>query len=105
MEIRQNKLTGEGLGELKTLYPNMYKLKLGDNPIKSSDSLKSLSGGNLKKLEIQNTDISKKANYKEDLFKQLNLDTIDGTNKSGEDVDSTIYDEGDDEFEDDGEGN
>jgi hypothetical protein len=79
----------------------LYKLKLGENPIKSIDNLKSLAGGNLKKLEIQNTDISKKANYKEELFKLLNLEVIDGTNRTGEEVDSTIYDEGDDEFEDD----
>src|SRR5687768_9471135 len=33
LEIRQNKLNGSDFGDLKTLYPKLYKLKVGENPI------------------------------------------------------------------------
>jgi hypothetical protein len=99
-------LTGSDFGDLKTLYPNMYKLKAGENPIKSLDVFKPLTGGNLKKLELQGTDAAKKSNYRDELFKTLNLEVVDGLNKGGDEVDSTIYDEGDEDFdEEDFEGN
>jgi acidic leucine-rich nuclear phosphoprotein 32 family protein A/C/D len=41
LELRQNHITGD-LADLKSLYPELRKLKLGENPIKSLDALKSL---------------------------------------------------------------
>lgn len=42
MEIRQNNLTGTDFEQIKALYPNLYKLKAGENPIKSLDVFKIL---------------------------------------------------------------
>ena len=42
LELRQNKLNGSDLVELKALFPTLKKLKLGENPIKSIDALKVL---------------------------------------------------------------
>jgi acidic leucine-rich nuclear phosphoprotein 32 family protein B len=40
LELRQNKLSGNDFAELVKLYPNLYKLKVGENPIKSLDVFK-----------------------------------------------------------------
>jgi hypothetical protein len=61
---------------------------------------------NLKKLELQDTEAAK-GNYREQLFKLLkNLETVDGKNSKGDEVDSTVYDDEDegDELDDEGEG-
>lgn len=42
MEIRQNNLSGADFEQIKNLYPKLYKLKVGDNPIKSLDVFKVL---------------------------------------------------------------
>jgi hypothetical protein len=87
------------------LFPNLYKLKAGENPIKDINVFKTLS--NLKKLELQDTDAAK-GNYREQLFKLLKgVEVIDGKDNKGEEVDSTIYDDEDDEgdeLDDEGEG-
>ncbi len=102
LEIRENKLSGSDLGDLKTLYPGLYKLKVGENPIASLDSFKVLASfPNLKKLELRDCDVTKKDTYRDELFKMLkNVDIIDKMNRQGEEIDSTIYDEDDDEFGD-----
>jgi hypothetical protein len=52
-------------------------------------------------LELKDTDASKKQNYKEELFKIIKgLEAIDGADKSGNEVDSTVYDDEDEEFDD-----
>ena len=40
MEIRQNQLSGADFEKIKNLYPKLYKLKVGENPIKSLDVFK-----------------------------------------------------------------
>ena len=40
MELRQNNLTGEDFSKIKDLYPKLYKLKVGENPINSIDVFK-----------------------------------------------------------------
>jgi hypothetical protein len=100
LEIRNNNLTGGDFAKLKNLYPNMYKIKVGENPIKSIDVFKPLAETNLRKVELEGTDAAKNKNYRDELFKILNnLVTIDGLNKDGEEVDSTIYEGGDDNVE------
>ena len=40
MEIRQNNLSGSDFEKIKNLYPKLYKLKVGENAIKSLDVFK-----------------------------------------------------------------
>lgn len=40
LELRGNKLNGSDFGTLKGLYPNLYKIKVGANPISSLDVFK-----------------------------------------------------------------
>lgn len=103
LEIRGNSLNGNDLKDLKALYPNLYKLKLGENPIKSLDVFKPLADfPQLKKIELQDTDVTKKDTYRDELFKMLNnVEIIDKMSREGDEIDSTIYDEEDGEFEDD----
>ena len=55
----------------------------------------------INKVELQNTDAASKSNYRSELFKMLpNLNTIDNKDKEGNDVESTLYDEEGDEFDD-----
>jgi hypothetical protein len=42
LEIRQNNLSGSDFEQIKNLYPKLYKLKVGENPIKSLDVFKVL---------------------------------------------------------------
>ena len=67
LEIRQNKLDGSDFSELKTLYPTLYKLKLGENPIKSIDALKIFKEfPTLKKLELIGADLTKQDTYRDE---------------------------------------
>ena len=102
LEIRANELKGDDFAVIPTLYPELYKLKVGENPISSLDSFKSLSGSNLNKIELQGTKASQDKNYKETLFKLIpSLDIIDNQNKEGDDQSTTNYDD-EDEGADDG---
>ena len=106
MEIRNNKLNGADLSEIVNLYPNLYKLKLGENQIKSSEQLKCLSKINsLKKIELAENEITKNANYRNEIFKVLpSLESVDNKDKKGGDVETTFNDEDDEDFgEEDGE--
>ena len=101
MEIRENNLDGSDFGEIRTLYPNLYKLKVGDNPINSLDVFKVFNNTEIRKLELSGTPAASSANFREELFKNLkNLDVVDNQDKQGGEVDSTIYDEeGDEDLE------
>ena len=102
LEIRANELKGDDFAVIPTLYPELYKLKVGENQISSLDSFKSLSGSNLNKIELQGTKASQDKNYKETLFKLIpSLDIIDNQNKEGDDQSTTNYDD-EDEGADDG---
>ena len=102
LEIRANELKGDDFAVIPTLYPELYKLKVGENLISSLDSFKSLSGSNLNKIELQGTKASQDKNYKETLFKLIpSLDIIDNQNKEGDDQSTTNYDD-EDEGADDG---
>ena len=102
LEIRKNILNGTDFAELKSLYPKLYKLKVGGNPIKSVDVFKIFAAfPNLKKLELLESDVTKKETYRDELFKMLkDVDVIDKMTRSGDEVDSTVYDEEDGEFDD-----
>lgn len=94
LELRGNQLVGKDLGVLVKLYPKLYKLKIGDNPITSIASFDSLSESNINKLELQGTPVANEKNYRESLFKKIaSLDIIDNLTKEGDEVSTTNYDE------------
>jgi hypothetical protein len=103
LEIRHNNLNGVDFKELMNLYPQLYKLKVGENPVKSLDVFKPfISYPSLKKLELIDTEVTKKETYRDELFKLLkDVEVIDKMNREGDEIDSTIYDEEGDEFEED----
>ena len=106
MEIRNNKITGSDLSEILNLYPTLYKLKIGQNLIKSVETFKCLAKlNNLKKLEVCDNEFTKNPNYRNDIFKVLpSLESIDNKDKKGGDVETTINDEDNEDFgEEDGE--
>jgi hypothetical protein len=50
---------------------------------------------------LTNTEAAAKSNYRDELFKLLpNLQSVDNKDKNGEEVESTLYDEEGDEFDD-----
>jgi len=103
LELRGNHLNGKGLEVLHSLYPKMYKLKLGENPISSVSELKSLSNSKITKIELQGTKASEEKNYKQELFKLIpTLDIVDNHTKDGEEIETTDYEQdGEGEEEDD----
>jgi hypothetical protein len=103
LELRNNHLTGSDFADLKSYFPTLYKLKVGDNPIRNLDVFNCFSSfPNLKKLELEGTDPAKNDTYRSDMFKLLkNVEIIDRLNRDGDEVESTIYDDEDGEFEDD----
>ena len=105
LEIRQNQLSGNDFKDITELYPELYKLKVGDNPIESIDVFKSLSGSSIKKLELQDTGASKRKDYRDVLFSMIkNLEIVDNQTKDGEDTSSTVYEDYEDDEADNDEG-
>ena len=84
--------------------PSLYKIKLEHNLIDNFDNLKCLSKYNIKKINLEgNPLVSTNENYRDELFKLVpSLEVIDGINKEGNEVDSTLYG-GEEEEDDDGE--
>ena len=85
--------------------PSLYKIKLEHNLIDNFDNLKCLSKyNNIKKINLEgNPLVSTNENYRDELFKLVpSLEVIDGINKEGNEVDSTLYG-GEEEEDDDGE--
>ena len=82
----------------------MYKIKLEKNKIDNLEKLKCLDGHKIKKLNLEgNPIVESNKEYKKDLFELIpTLMAIDGTDKNGGTVESTLYgDEEDEEEEDD----
>lgn len=102
LQLRQNKLNGKDLNIIAELYPELYKLKIGENPIENLDVFKALAGTQIKKLELSETAAAKSKDYKANLFKMLkNVEVIDNTREDGEEVSSSVYDEDEGEEIDD----
>ena len=88
------------------LFPALYKIKMANNKIESIDALKGLKEAKeLKKIEVLgNPFVEKDGNYSKAIFEMLStLEVVDGKDKNDEEVESTIYDDEGEEFEDDGE--
>ena len=88
------------------LFPALYKIKMANNKIESIEELKGLKEAKeLKKIEVKgNPFVEKDKDYAKTIFDMLNsLEVVDGKDKNEEEVESTIYDDEGEEFEDDGE--
>lgn len=100
LEVSNNNLEGGDLSTVKELYPNLYKLKIGSNPVKDLNAFKVFEKGVLRKLDVSDTPVAGGKSYREKLFKLIKtLEVIDHKNKEGDEIDSTIYE--DEEGEDD----
>ena len=83
--------------------PKLYKIKLEHNLIDNLDNLKCLTKYNIKKINLQgNPIVASNANYREQLFELVpSLTSIDGKDRDGNEVESTIYGGEDEEEEED----
>ena len=80
------------------------KIKLENNLIENIDNLKCLVGHKIQKLYLKGNPITTKENYKNILFNMIpSLESIDGTDKDGNLVESTIYGDIDEEDEEEDE--
>ena len=95
LEIKQNKLTGNDFDIIPKLYPNIYKLKISFNCIKTITPFNHFKGSNIKKIEVSGNEfIIKVENYRNELFNLLpELMIIDGISKDGDSINTTIYSE------------
>ena len=103
IELNQNDLKGDDLEILLKSCPKLYKIKLEKNLIDNLDSLKCLANYNIKKINLEGNPITTKLpNYREELFNLIpSLTSIDGIDKEGNKVESTLYGEDEEEEEDD----
>ncbi len=112
LELRTNQLSGNDFAKLKELYPELYKLKVGENPVKDISVFKTLSDSTIRKLELSDTPATTTKDYRNNLFTMIpGLESVDGFTKDGEEASSTIYEDDEemgesadeDEFEEDDE--
>ena len=91
--MNDNKLDGNDLNILIKQCPNIRKLKLENNNISDNKNLNNLLGLNIKKIYLSgNPFIKDNPDYKEKLFDIfLSLISIDYTDKEGNDIESTEY--------------
>ena len=93
LSLKNNELTGEDFDILKTLYPNLSKLKISGNVIENIDNLSKLKPLNLRKIEVKENPFSVgNDKYKKKLFDMLpTLKIIDNTDKNGDEEETTDY--------------
>ena len=95
LQVKNNKLSGEDFDEILKLYPGLYKLKVSNNLIKSINVFKPLEKSKIKKIEIEDNPVNKNDKYREELFNIMpNLISINREKRDGEVLESTIYNEG-----------
>ena len=101
LELNENKLDGRDLNIIIKQCPNLRKLKLENNNITDIKNLKNLLGLNIKKINLKgNPFIKDYPDYKNKLFEIfLSLISIDGTDKEGNDIESTEYENSQNIFE------
>lgn len=94
LELRGNKLTGEDFKIIVESFPKLYKLKVGNNPIVSLDVLEVFKDSELKKIEIEDTTISKQEDFKIQLFAKLpKLEILNRLNQEGKEYSTTDYED------------
>lgn len=102
LEIRSNGINGSDFAAIKELYPELYKLKVGENPITSLDVFKVLADSTIKKIELLDTEAAETKDYRNILFQMLpEVDVIDSINRTGDDVTSTLYEDEEGEMDED----
>ena len=103
IELNGNKLKGDDLEILLKNCPDLYKIKLEHNLIENLDNLKCLANYKIKKINLEGNPLTKKnENYRKELFQMVpSLESIDGYDKDGNEVESTLYNEEDEEEGDD----
>ena len=101
LELSDNSLKGESLKVVAERCPALYKLKIEDNKIEKVEDLEALKEiKSLEKLSVSQNPLSSAENYRDKIFHLLpNLKSIDGLDREGNDVESTIYEGGDEEDE------
>ena len=93
LSLNNNELTGEDFDVLKTLYPNLSKLKISGNVIEKIDNLSKLKPLKLRKIEVRENPFSiGNDKYKQKLFDMLpSLKIIDNTDRNGDEEETTDY--------------
>ena len=93
LSLNNNELTGDDFDVLKTLYPNLSKLKISGNVIEKIDNLSKLKTLKLRKIEVKENPFSIGNNkYKQKLFDMLpSLKIIDNTDRNGDEEETTDY--------------
>ena len=99
LELSNNKLKCEDLNLIVPLYPKLYKIKLSHNTIEKKEVLTLLNSSTVEKIEIRDNPFVKGENYREEIFDILpNIVIVDDQTKSGQEVDTTHYDEEEEEY-------
>lgn len=95
LELNNNKLNGTDFRIIAQLYPNLYKIKLANNLIETTQVFRVFENNKILKIEVRNNPFCKtNPNYIEDLYNILHeLLVIDGVDKKGEYIETTHYDE------------
>ena len=93
LELNDNKLDGSDFNIIIKQCPSVRKLKIENNNITDIKNINNLLGLNIKKINIcGNPFIKDNPDYKNKLFEIfLSLISIDGTDKEGNDIESTEY--------------
>ena len=107
LSLKNNELSGDDFDLLKTLYPNLEKLKISGNVIEKMDNFLKLKGLKLRKIEVKENPFSVgNDKYKKKLFELLpSLKIVDQTDKNGDEEETTDYhneeqeNEGSDDFQ------
>ena len=103
VELNHNKLNGDDIEILVKQCPKLYKIKIEDNNIDSIDKLKCLAQlKELKKINVKgNPFMTKNPKYNNELFDMIKtLESVDSQDKKGNEVESSIYEEGEEEEDD-----
>jgi acidic leucine-rich nuclear phosphoprotein 32 family protein B len=97
LSLNNNELTGDDFDILKDLYPNLNKLKISGNVIENMDNLLKLKPLKLRKIEVKENPFSVgNDKYKKKLFDMLpSLKIVDQTDRSGDEEETTNYNEED----------
>ena len=97
LDIRRNVLSGEGLSELLELFPNLTKLKLGENASIGIQHLDFIKNSKIEVLELQSTKASEDSNEYRDRIFELNdnLQVIDKRDRENLECDSSYEEDKD----------
>jgi len=103
LELVQNKFSGSELAKLVDKVPNLQMLIVGDNDIKEYSDIEALAKlKELMSLELANTPLSEKDDYRERVFKLFpSLEALDDLDRNGNPVEYDDEEEGDDDDDED----